>query len=107
MNAWKLALAACGVAALLAGPAWARPTVYPTGTTIFQPEKAMPDVFIMAVHPDRVSIIDRNGNEYNSWAVPANYQNLRARLDENGNLLLAGTVMDMSSAAALPEDHPP
>ena len=106
MNAWKLALAACGVAALLAGPAWARPTVYPTGTTIFQPEKAMPDVFIMAVHPDRVSIIDRNGNEYNSWAVPANYQNLRARLDENGNLLLAGTVMDMSSAAALTEEHP-
>ena len=44
MNAWKLALAACGVAALLAGPAWARPTVYPTGTTIFQPEKAMPAI---------------------------------------------------------------
>ena len=106
MNAWKLALAACGVAALLAGPAWARPTVYPTGTTIFQPEKAMPDVFIMAVHPDRVSIIDRNGNEYNSCTVPAIYQHLRARLDENGNLLLAGTVMDMSSAAALTEEHP-
>ncbi len=90
----------------MASPADARPTVYPTGTTIFNPEKAQSDVFIMAVHPDRVAIMDRNGNEYHTWKVPANWQNLRARLDKQGNLLLAGTVMDMSAASALTEEHP-
>ncbi len=66
----------------------------------------MSDVYIMAVHPDKVSIIDRNGNEYHSWKVPDNYQNLRARMDKNGNLMLAGTEMDMASASSLTEEHP-
>lgn len=107
MNFLKATCTACGLAALLiASSADARPTVYPTGTTIFNPEKAQSDVFIMAVHPDRVAIMDRNGNEYHTWKVPANWQNLRARLDKQGNLLLAGTVMDMSAAASLTEEHP-
>ena len=75
MNSFlKGTCAACGlVAFLMASPANARPTVYPTGTTIFNPEKAQSDVFIMAVHPDRVAIMDRNGNEYHTWKVPANW----------------------------------
>jgi len=101
MKLWKTVFAACGIAAFMCGAADARPTVYPTGTTINNTEKAMQNVFVLAVFHSKVSILDRNGNEYHSWAVPTNYQNLRARLDKNGNLLLAGTEMDMTDRATL------
>jgi outer membrane protein assembly factor BamB len=86
--------------------AFARATVYPTGTTIFNPQKAQKDVFVLAVHPDRVSVMDRNGHEYNSWSIPKNHANVRARLMENGNLLLASSYIDMSDKHALVEIHP-
>ena len=98
MNFLKATCTACGLAALLlASSADARPTVYPTGTTIFNPEKAQSDVFVMVVHPNRVTIIDRNGNEYHTWKVPANWSNIRARLDKNGNLLIAGAVKEVGN----------
>ncbi|MGE4293756.1 MAG: arylsulfotransferase family protein [Desulfovibrio sp.] len=86
--------------------AFARATVFPTGTTIFNPEKAQDDVYILAVHPDHVAVMDRNGHEYNSWPVQKNNANLRARLMKNGNLLLASSYIDMSAKAALTESHP-
>ena len=83
----------------------ARPTVYPTGTTIFNPTKAQDGVFIMAVHPEYVAIIDRNGNEYNRWNIEKNHANARARLIKNGNLLLASTYIDLSGSGAFTESH--
>jgi len=83
----------------------ARPTVYPTGTTIFNPTKAQDGVFIMAVHPEYVAIIDRNGNEYNRWPIEKNHANARARLMKNGNLLLASTYIDLSGSGAFTESH--
>ena len=92
-------LAAMVIMTLCTSNVIAFPTVYPTGTTIFNPEKAMKDVFIMVVHMRRITIIDRNGNEYNSWNVPRGWGNLRARLDEKGNLLLGGSIYTQAPSA--------
>jgi hypothetical protein len=98
-----LALTMC---LLIGSSALARSTVYPTGTTIFKPELAQANVFVLAVHPDHVAVMDRNGNEYNRWPVEKNHANLRARLLENGDLLLASSYIDMAAKKALTESHP-
>ncbi len=98
-------MAALAVLGVGAHSAEARPTVFPTGTTIFNPEKAQKDVFILAVHPDRVAVMDRNGNEYHTWKNPQQLQNLRARLSPDGSLLLAGTIIDMSDKNANTAAH--
>ncbi len=60
-------------------------TVYPIGTTIYNPEKCYNGYTIMCFPAGHkaVKLIDMNGNVVNEWNVLA----IRARLLENGNLL--------------------
>jgi outer membrane protein assembly factor BamB len=105
INAFAV-LAAMMVLGIGVPGAEARPTVYPTGTTIFNPEKAQPNVFIMTVGEDHISIVDRNGNEYHRWTIPSGYSNVRARLDSKGNLLVGAAQQDMSARDTWALAHP-
>ena len=86
--------------------ALAYPTVYPTGTTIYDPEKAYSSYILISDHadlgnhpsaavreqseiPGDVRLIDMNGKVVHTWNV-APYFNKRSRLLTNGNLLYAG-----------------
>lgn len=71
--------------------AQARPSVYPTGTTIFSPEQAQGDVFIL-IATDEFKLIDRNGNVYHEWKMPYTLLSSKTQLDSNGNLLIAGSI---------------
>jgi len=82
------------------------PTVYPTGTTIYDPDQAYSSYILIADHNDRsnhpsaaaraegkvpgdIRLIDMNGNVVHTWHVEP-YFNKRARVLENGHLLYAG-----------------
>ena len=84
----------------------AYPTVYPTGTTIYDPDEAHGSYILISDHadrgnhpsaavrakseiPDDIRLIDMNGNVVHAWTV-APYFNKRSRLLPNGNLLYAG-----------------
>jgi len=60
-------------------------TVYPIGTTIYDPEKSFNGytLFCFPYEPE-VKLIDMNGNVVNEWKVKA----IRAKLLKNGNLLI-------------------
>ena len=81
----------------------AYPTVYPTGTTIYDPAAAHSSYILISDHaslgnhpsatvraqsvaPDDVRLIDMNGNVIHTWIVDP-YFNKRSRLLPNGNLL--------------------
>lgn len=86
--------------------ALAYPTVYPTGTTIYDPDQAYSSYILISDHadlgnhpsaavraasqiPGDVRLIDMNGNVIHTWNV-APYFNKRSRLLPNGHLLYAG-----------------
>ena len=86
--------------------ALAYPTIYPTGTTIFDPDAAFGSYILISDHADRgnhpsaavraaseipgdIRLIDMNGNVVHTWNV-APYFNKRSRLLANGHLLYAG-----------------
>lgn len=60
-------------------------TVYPVGTTIYDPDKCYNGYTLMCfpAGPKITQLIDMNGKVVNKWDV----QTIRARLLENGNLL--------------------
>jgi len=87
--------------------AFAYPTIYPTGTTIYKPAKAHGSYILVSDHsslgnhpsaavransevPDDVRLIDMNGNVVHAWKVDP-YFNKRSRLLPNGHLVLAGS----------------
>lgn len=84
-----VALAALGFLSPVQAPAM--PSVYPTGTTIFQPEKCQDDVFIL-IATDEFKLIDRNGTVYHTWEMPYTLLSSKTRLDHQGNLLVAGSI---------------
>jgi Arylsulfotransferase (ASST) len=82
------------------------PTVYPTGTTIYKPDKSYSSYILVSDHaslgnhpsakiraksvaPDDVRLIDMNGNVVHKWTVVP-YFNKRSRLLANGNLVYVG-----------------
>jgi len=84
----------------------AYPTVYPTGTTIYDPDAAYSSYILVSDHsdlgnhtsaavqstakiPGDIRLIDMNGNVVHTWNV-APYFNKRSRLLPNGHLLYAG-----------------
>ena len=86
--------------------AFAYPTIYPTGTTIYDPDQAHSSYILISDHadlgnhpsaavrarskaPDDIRLIDMNGNVVHTWTV-APFFNKRSRLMPNGNLLYAG-----------------
>ncbi len=91
---------------MLSAAAIAYPTIYPTGTTIYDPDAAHSSYILISDHadlgnhpsaavraqsvaPDDVRLIDMNGNVVHAWTVAA-FFNKRSRLLPNGNLLYAG-----------------
>ena len=85
---------------------FAYPTIYPTGTTIYDPDEAYSSYILISDHadrgnhpsaavrarseiPDDVRLIDMNGNVVHVWTVEP-FFNKRSRLLPNGNLLYAG-----------------
>src|SRR5690242_9048991 len=54
-------------AALLAAAAHAAPSVYPTGTTIFDPAKAWSGYTVFVLPETGAVLIDMNGNELKRW----------------------------------------
>ena len=94
------------VLGLISAVAFGYPTVYPTGTTIYDPDNAYGSYILVADHNDRsnhpsaaartegqvpgdIRLIDMNGNVVHTWNVEP-YFNKRARVLENGHLLYAG-----------------
>ena len=94
------------VFASISAAAIAYPTVYPTGTTIYDPDAAHSSYVLISDHadlgnhpsaaaraqskiPDDVRLIDMNGNVVHTWKVAA-FFNKRSRLLPNGHLLYAG-----------------
>ena len=99
--------------ALAAAFAWAAsalvvayPSVFPTGTTMYDPAAAYSSYILISDHsdsgnhssaavraqstvPDDVRLIDMNGNVVHTWTVAATF-NKRSRLLPNGHLLYAG-----------------
>jgi len=86
--------------------AFAAPTIFPTGTTIYKPDEAFSSYILISDHttlgnhseaamraqgrvPDDVRLIDMNGNLVHSWKVEP-YFNKRSRLLPNGNLVTVG-----------------
>jgi len=91
---------------MLGTGAFAYPTIYPTGTTIYYPDEAHSSYILISDHadlgnhpsavvratsepPDDVRLIDMNGNVVHAWTV-APYFNKRSRLLPNGNLVFVG-----------------
>ena len=84
----------------------AYPSVFPTGTTIYQPVEAHSSYILISDHasmgnhasaavraesrvPDDIRLIDMNGNVVHTWTVPPTF-NKRSRLSPDGHLLYAG-----------------
>ena len=95
------------VLAGLGAIALAYPTIYPTGTTIYDPDEAYSSYILISDHtdlgnhpsasvratgqvPGDVRLIDMNGNVVHTWAVDP-YFNKRSRLMPNGNLQFAAS----------------
>ena len=95
------------VLAALTHPALAQ-TVFPTGTTIYDPAEAYSSYILISDHtavgnhpsasvrveagrqsPSAIRLIDMNGNVVHTWEVAA-YFNKRSRLLSNGNLVYVG-----------------
>ena len=91
------------VALIIGSFAFAAPTIFPTGTTIYYPDEAYSSYILISDHnnlsnhpeatvraqgkvPDDVRLIDMNGNLVHSWKVDP-YFNKRSRLLPNGNLV--------------------
>jgi hypothetical protein len=55
---------------IFSSSSFAFPSVYPTGTTIYKPEKCWNGYTIMTDNPGPV-IFDMNGNEMKKWDIPA------------------------------------
>jgi len=86
---------------------FAYPTVYPTGTTIYNPDEAYNSYILISDHADMgnhpsaairaqskvpgdVRLIDMNGNVVHTWNVDP-YFNKRSRLLPNGHLVFVGS----------------
>jgi len=99
---FPLLLLACAGASV-----FAYPTVYPTGTTIYDPDAAYSSYILISDHADMgnhasaavraqskipgdVRLIDMNGNVVHTWNVDP-YFNKRSRLLPNGHLVFAGS----------------
>jgi hypothetical protein len=68
LNMRALAAGAALALAVVAGPMAAAPTVYPTGTTIYDPEKAGNGFTVLSVLGTRaVVVIDMNGRVVKQW----------------------------------------
>ena len=57
------------VAILMSAVALANPTVYPTGTTIYDPEKAWNSYVVFASPTGKTHLIDMAGNEVHRWEL--------------------------------------
>lgn len=85
---------------------FAYPSVYPTGTTIYDPDAAYSSYILISDHADKgnhssaavraesevpgdVRLIDMNGNVVHTWTVDP-YFNKRSRLLPNGHLVYVG-----------------
>ena len=93
-------------AAVLSTAVFAYPTIYPTGTTIYDPDAAYSSYILISDHadlgnhpsaavratskaPGDIRLVDMNGRVVHTWNVDA-YFNKRSRLLPNGHLLYAG-----------------
>lgn len=63
------------------------PTVYPTGTTIYKPDKCWNSCTLVPYEGGITLLIDMNGNVVHKWNVGTE----RARLLPNGHLVIIGT----------------
>lgn len=62
--------AAALAAALLGGAAFAAPSVYPTGVTVYDPARAYSSYVIFTAPDDKTHLIDMDGNEVHRWDHP-------------------------------------
>ncbi len=86
---------------------FAYPTVYPTGTTIYDPGEAYSSYVLISDHADKgnhpsaavrmqsqvpsdVRLIDMNGNVVHTWNIDP-YFNKRSRLLSNGHIVFVGS----------------
>ena len=55
---------------ILAPTAMANPTIFPTGTTIYDPERAWNGYVLFSAPTGNTHLIDMDGNEVNRWNRP-------------------------------------
>ncbi|MBI3016252.1 MAG: hypothetical protein HYY65_14580, partial [Candidatus Tectomicrobia bacterium] len=96
-----IVLVAMAIPLIFSAAAFGWPSVYPTGTTIHNPEKAFNGYTLIApldagkptdefyANPGTAYLLDMNGNVVHQWKLPFP-PGLHARLLPNGNLLFAG-----------------
>ena len=87
MNKLKSCMLGLALVMGVAGTAAAAPTVFPTGVTIYNPEKTYNGYTLLCVlraTPHGLPLIDMNGNVVNRWM---NVEGQPAQLMPNGNLL--------------------
>ena len=80
------ALAALATLLFLAG-AHAAPSVYPTGTTIFDPAKAWSGYTVFVLPETGAVLVDMNGNEVKRWDEFAGVGGGPVRVLPNGNVI--------------------
>ena len=82
---------------MAAATVFAWPTVYPTGTTFYNPEKAFNGYTLFSMghvdpadekfeSPSIVYLVDMSGNIVHQWTVP--FENHHAELQPNGNIVV-------------------
>jgi len=108
MNTRKMTVSVIGIltSLVLAYLAFAYPTIFPTGTTIYKPDECHNSYILIADHAslgnhpsaqvrakseitDDIRLIDMNGSVVHTWKVTPNF-NKRCRLLPNGHLLYVG-----------------
>ena len=103
----RLKLILVAVLSCISAAVLAYPTVYPTGTTIYNPDEAHSSYILISDHasmgnattaamraessvPGDVRLIDMNGNVVHTWNVDP-YFNKRSRLLPNGHLVFVAS----------------
>ena len=86
-----IASVAAGLAAFVAGGLSAAPSVYPTGTTVYQPDKAW-NGFTVFIAPEEIGaiVVDMNGNPVKQWTGYHGGAGGPARVLPGGHVLAGG-----------------
>ena len=75
---------------VLSAVSWSYPSVYPTGTTIYQPDKTWNGYTVFPTPGEKgVVLIDMNGNEVKRWA---DVDGIPARLFPGGGMMAGATT---------------
>ncbi|MGA7713302.1 MAG: aryl-sulfate sulfotransferase [Rhizomicrobium sp.] len=101
--------AGLATAALAATAATALPSVYPTGTTIYDPSRAYNSYVIFGAPDGKSHLIDMNGNEVHRWeksGFPSYYIDPKLVKGARGHVLVQLETIEQDGAGVVPGEPP-